>query len=75
MEVTRGNDGSNEEKDTDPAVDSRARDLVHDGLAQGADQGQAIADEIELGDLDTPGQELEQRDIGSLFPVEHTLLE
>lgn len=57
VKVARGDDGRNEEEDANPPVDSRARNLIHNGLAQGADECQPISDEVELGYLDTLGQE------------------
>lgn len=51
MEVTRADDGDEQEEDADPTVESRAGDLKHDGLAQSAEQSQAITNKVKLGHL------------------------
>lgn len=57
MEVSGAQDGGEEEEDADAGIEGGADDAVEKGLADGAGQGEGVADEVELGDLGRPGQE------------------
>ena len=52
VEVARAGDGGNQEEDADPAIQSGADDLEHEGLAKSTDKGKAVADKVKLGHLE-----------------------
>ena len=57
MEVAGAQNGGENENYADTGVESRAKDEVENGLAQGAGEGQDVADEIKLSDLGALGQQ------------------
>lgn len=51
VEVPGAGHGSHDEDEADPRVEGRADDLEQVGLAEGAEEGEDVADEVELADL------------------------
>lgn len=63
MEISRAYDGDNEKEEADPGVECYAHSLEHDGLTNGTNKGQAVADEVEFRNLAGVSHSIDSVDI------------